>query len=565
MLMASSMGRDYKAMLWERIDIGEAQSHLSSKAEKPLASQILALQQLGPDPQLFCHNQISMYIALQAVQDGRFFVHHELRGYIPPTEEQKPEVSVWEYETYTPLWIQGVRKNPKHFCFRLDAVCPTFHPNYRSKWPAHELLHSLCGFYWNPNQTRFACYLGARIAELLPLTHWYGLDEVWRTRCPKHHAIPPQKEFCVECEKGFSSFWENTWDQQQAIHTQKALEFASLFYEEELEACIKELESKRLCPVARPLLDTSSDALGYLEGHWNRLCSWSFGAYVDLFVAEKDRHTSLQGFLQHIETVRLSLYQLPDIVLDAERAAENRKLRTLQDIGKRLLSVLEWMSDDAREEMWPLLMEAADHIHDRQPFELSVWQEEVHNRLLSLDVSDQLYSAFSQRGTIQDHGHTVLEEGLQHCFVEKHLSEKEIQTLASSRDFWSLGTLWNRAPRSFEQDVLHLEGWLKDLPHEDVSARLFGMPYAEEEGSLVLNSTFRRGCFSLVSLEKVLGWSHAGEILCFWTQGEPMVLVVDAELSSCIADVQQHGRSSSSLIPELVQIGLLVWLPQSES
>ena len=120
-------------------------------------------------------------------------------------------------------------------------------------------------------------------------------------------------------------------------------------------------------------------------------------------------------------------------------------------------------------------------------------------------------------------------------------------------------------PKIVDHDVLRLEGWLKDLPHDDREARIFGMPYTQEEGRLRPNQTFRRGHFSPESMTVVLGWSHDGEIMCFWNRGEPMVLAVDADLHNCIAEVQQEGRSSSALVAELVEIGLLIWQPLSES
>lgn len=130
-------------------------SALGDHIQRDCDVDIDILRVLGPTCDLFIQNPFSMRIAFRAIAQGRRFVHHELRGYIPVPKEMEPEIPVWEYEQNTPLWIGGVRRNPKHFCFRLDAIFPTFHPNYRSKWPAHELLHSLCGYYWHPEQTRF--------------------------------------------------------------------------------------------------------------------------------------------------------------------------------------------------------------------------------------------------------------------------------------------------------------------------------------------------------------------------------------------------------------------------
>ena len=57
---------------------------------------------------------------------------------------------------------------------------------HRRKWRPHELLHGAVGFFWREDASRFETYVGARLNELLPVVHWYGLDEIFRPRCERH-------------------------------------------------------------------------------------------------------------------------------------------------------------------------------------------------------------------------------------------------------------------------------------------------------------------------------------------------------------------------------------------
>ena len=521
------------------------------------------LNLMGPDPSLFTQNPFSVQISCMALAQGRRFTHHELRGYIPVPTDMEPEIPVWEYDQNTPLWIDGVRRNPKHFCFRLDAVFPTFHPNYRSKWPVHELLHSLCGYFWHPDQTRFECYVGARLAELLPLTHWYGLDEVARSRCTHHTQKPPSKEYCRTCESMFGPYWETEWDIDQRIHSQKALEFAFSYYQEEREACIQEIHGNRRVDIPRILLDSSSDALAYLEGHWNRLCSWSFGAFDDLFVRSEEKHTSLEDFVTHIDSVFTRLLSHKIVIPDIEKHNTEYQIRLVQDIGKRVLVALEWGTEQDQETCWPLLEYAADFIHHEQPFLIKEWVHELKNCLSTTALPPQVLEPVFQIGLMKEEWSPSLYEGLAQSF-EASLDEQPIKLGVQSQAFWSLGHLWERIPKLISNKEIALEGWLKRSPREDRQARLFSMPFSNEDGRLRLNTTFRKGRFDSEVMNSVLGWGEDSEIIAWWYRGEPFVLVVDDDLQKCVTCVKEETWREEvefEYLEELVSIGLLIWMP----
>ena len=521
------------------------------------------LNVLGPSVDVFTQNPFSVQIACMALSKGRRFTHHELRGYIPVPEEMEPETSVWEYEQNTPLWIGGIRRNPKHFCFRLDAIFPTFHPNYRSKWPAHELLHSLCGYFWHPEQTRFECYVGARLAELLPLTHWYGLDEVARNRCERHTQKPPTKEYCRTCESMFGPYWETDWNTEQRLHSQKALEFAFAYYQSEREACIKEIETHKRVEIPRILLDSSSDALGYMEGHWNRLCSWSFGAFDELFVRQEEKHSNLTDFVSHIDSVFETLLSEDIQVPSIEKHHEEYAVRCVQDMGKRILTALEWGTEEDKDACWPLLEHAAAAIRNGISIEFDQWMKEVQSCVNATKLPSVVLEPIFQSGLMSKGWSPSLYDGVEQSF-DTSIDDSLIEAFVQSKSFWSLGHLWKRLPQFFENEEFALEGWLKQAPHEDREARLFSMPFSQEEGVLRLNTTFREGRFSTEAMNAVLGWEEDAEIIAWWHQGEPFVLVVDEQLQRCMTCVKEKnwmGVFEDSYLYELVSVGLLVWIP----
>ena len=155
-----------------------------------------------PESELL-QSPISAKIAVMGFNDGRVFHHHEGRGIIPVHPSRAPD-----FESADVEWSQGRLVLPKYASFALESASPPFNPNHRCKWRPHELLHSLCRFYWRPDMTRFEAYIGARLSELLPVVHWYGLDELYRRRCPIHVGQVLYRDFCPECESLAQESWQ---------------------------------------------------------------------------------------------------------------------------------------------------------------------------------------------------------------------------------------------------------------------------------------------------------------------------------------------------------------------
>ena len=305
---------------------------------------------------------------LMAADYGRAFYHHELRRRLAMPEPLEPEIDVWEGGT-VPAWADGVLVEPKYFSFFQDAPLPAYNPNHRRKWRAHELLHGASRFFWHPELTRFEFYVSARLNELLPVVHWYHLDEVFRPRCPDHEDQVLHRDHCLECQEVARPYWQ--CDATTADHRVEAAHQLVTrgwdHFEEEWEAIGAEIETGRRHQTPRRRLDASSDAVGYMRAHWNRVTAWSFGSWVELFLEDGVDYFSDLHALR--ENVGRSLHQLVSGSVDVtvEHYLARRTRSQLQDLGYRVLLALEWLdpdSDDARraEEMLMPELEASARV-----------------------------------------------------------------------------------------------------------------------------------------------------------------------------------------------------------
>ncbi len=322
--------------------------------------------QLGAPPVDLTVTPLTARATVLAAGHGRAFYHHELRRRLPMPEELEPEVSVWEAGT-TPAWSDGVLAEPKYFSFFQEAPFPAYNPNHRRKWRAHELLHGISRFFWHPRMTRFEFYVSARLNELLPVVHWYHLDEVFRSRCEEHEDTVLHRDHCLACQEQAAPYWTSTApDEDRRIEAaHRLVERGWDHFEEEWEAITTEIEKGRRVETPRPRLDASSDAIGYMRAHWNRATAWSFGHWVEQFLVDGvDYFSTLRGLR---DNVGKSLQELVSgtVSVSEETFVARRTRSQLQDLGYRVLLALEWLDpagEDARkaeEVLMPQLEEGA--------------------------------------------------------------------------------------------------------------------------------------------------------------------------------------------------------------
>lgn len=219
--------------------------------------------------------------------------HFEHRTALEPPEQwlpaDRPDLGI------RPGWEEGVLLEGKYNAFRQDSMVASFHPGHAPKWTAHELLHPLVGFAWHKAPTRFFLAMGARLAELLPVTLFYFLDEAFLGRCEAHRELGPlYAVYCVDCEKAALDGPRRT-----DAFAERMVEDGRHFFERELRAVERSLRLG--VPVASPFgsIDLCSDALAYIAMQGGRLCSPEWAWFMERFYATPGTgcHADLEGLI----------------------------------------------------------------------------------------------------------------------------------------------------------------------------------------------------------------------------------------------------------------------------
>jgi len=592
-----------------------------AEAGKPAGVEAI-FEQMGAPKLDMSVTALSARAALLAAEEGRAFYHHELRERVAMPEDQTPEIAVWDAGT-VPVWTQGILEEPKYFSFFLDTPFPAYNPNHRRKWRPHELLHGAMKFFWHPQMTRFEMYVGSRINELLPVVHWYGFDEIFRPRCPQHRGAQLYQEFCADCEAAATPFWETTpqWRAERRDEARGWAERGLAHFEREWNACQAEIQSGDLHPIAGQKLDSSSDAIGYMRSHWNRMTAWSFGAWAETFLMDDfDYYSSLERYMTHLQEVTRRLLG-GQVGVEIERYKSLRTRRAIQDLAYRIYVAMGWLAENSiglakvEAHLMPALEQAAHHVHHM----LSDPQLSEYND----DVLCDLLQAFERvRGHFPDEiAHAVGALGYPwwepERFVQAGLSQLRtglsdalpsaadalgdaLDPLASkfarSQPFFAHGRLAERfaayleAEKSagnlnpeaqFAADLAQFEAWATRAPHEDRAAELFAsIPNSFDElairpGTLQLNQTLMRRKFDASTAATITGDPQLGEqdgaveLARIFLRGELRLLVVgdeEARIFDAIESAQPRGDwvidSDIDSMANLLENGFIIWLPQ---
>ena len=312
---------------------------------------------------------LSSRIAWRAANRGALFAHHELKSALPLPEHLGPERNAAQ----TSGWVGGALVEPRHFSFGQDHRIQTFHPNHRAQWRPHELAHALSGFFWHPQLTRFELYLSARLNELLPIIHWYGWDRISRPACPRHSRVETYREHCEDCATLASVPW---WQSSTAVPSDQDLFWASRgldHFRREWQAINEEYDNGTRVKTPRGPLDASSDALGYLDGHWNRSTSWGFGRWIETCLKPGlDYYADFNHWLSNHLELHTGLFT-QDLSFQPSESERLKWRRIIQDMGYRVMMALEHLPEESN---------AANECEDV----LAPWLESVHRHLVVEDT-----------------------------------------------------------------------------------------------------------------------------------------------------------------------------------
>ncbi len=519
---------------------------------------------------------VSARVAVLAANEGRCFVHHEhrLSPLLPDAARPELEVGLGEGEFIPEDWIDGVLHVPKYFSAFLEAPLPVFNPSHRAKWRPHELLHKLSGFAWRPDITRFEAYLTARLSELLPVVHWYGFDEIGRYACEEHRGVRPDRTHCIACERGLVPHWQAGAGLPEA---ERAAAHALEHLQTELGACARELEHGRAVVTPRPGLDASSDAVGYLRAHWNRITAWSFGAWVERFGGGH-----LQTCAEHLEHVRdlaAALLQRPAALAPADERRQARDRLAAADLAYRVLLHVEALDTDAAEDA---LLPWVDALAAGEDLDGAV--SELARRLRAIDpaAAERTLATGWSWSSSTPGAQRSLAAGLRGALPRSLADVDEADLVASTARFAEADHLPRPTPLASRfaahaahkaspwADLARLEAWLRDEPAQDLEAERFAaLPEdTTEAGRVRLNETARRGTFARTVLDALLsdepsepGLEADAALIAIRWAGEPRVLEETPEVRAALEAAENGVLEPGDATDALLERGFILWFP----
>lgn len=536
---------------------------------------------------------VAQRVAHLGAAAGLDFVHHELRVEPRYPLDLGPELTVSDAGQTDPVWAGGHLEQPKYFSGFLESPRCRYVPGHRLEWRTHEVAHRLAGFFWRADMSRFELYLGARLSELFPVVHWYGLDDVGRPRCEPHREHAATRIHCGACEAAALARLEGSAAQPSPTRARSSARFALEHWRRECAAIEREIETGELHASPWGHLDGSSDAIGYLRGHWNRTTAWSFGAWVERFGGRG-------SVIEHRSDVREQLEHISRLMADAlggapaddpETRQRRRARRRLADLGYRIAVALEDPGLDDLSET--ALMEALDRAAE---LDASLARGEGVDVDLQSEVEGTLrFAARQNDGAVSlfalgeaEPGHPAGLEQLAAGLVSSlpatfsdvaEDSEVEMDRLAASHAvatsdaFWSRGGLPARAAVAdlgYFDDAARLEAWLLAPPRADLEAERFGaLPDEPEQlmgGRVRPNSTLRTVVASPAAASRVLDLPLAGpaELLAIVFEGEPRVLESNAGYRAALQAVAAGDLSrleEDDSLAILLDAGFVVWFP----
>lgn len=570
-------------------------------ASGPRPGLVALAESMGVPSQDCVGTVMSARAMLMAAARGRAFYHHELRGRLPMPPHLFPEVDVWESGT-VPIWEDGVLVEPKYFSFRQDAPFAAYNPIHRRKWRAHELLHGAVGFFWRRDASRFETYIGARLNELLPVVHWYGLDEMYRARCEEHRGRVLHREFCPRCEDALRPYWETEpMLRDEAI---RHAQHAKAHFLREIDACRLEIATGEVHATPTGRLDASSDSVGYLYGHWPRVNAWSFRTWAELFLREGfDYFADLSVYADRVEACAARLVG-GVAVTTMLRFDALRQRRLLQDLGYRALLALEWMDPDSPSSqavdrtVMGALERCSAAVNDLVDSEDARWEaEDALQGLLEVlrdvheafppSVSDALLAlgtTFWDAGRDPEWEIGSIAEGISQGapLAADQLDAGHVQAFLHSAHFGRKGRLVGRFAGYLRQeadagndsldmltDLVELEAWASNDPRRDEDGERFGQAIADLEHvvgeQLRLNATYRRATFGVEAVAELANANFRSDQVdlaaAYW-RGELHIVVVDETIDEVIRAVQAGQKpDNEDALLELIEAGLILWRP----
>jgi len=235
-------------------------------------------------------------------------------------------------EEQAPSFQGGVLAEPKYQAFRHDLLIASFHPGHRAQWTAHEMCHALVGFAYRPDGSTLFHALAAWLAELLPVTLWYFLDEADVRKCARHAGSGPLfQTYCEACEQAAL-----TGPRAPDRRSGQCIKEGRAYLQRELLAIARSRKQGVPQGTRFATIDLAQDALSYAAGHAARLRAPETERFTaQFFAARQGLHDSLEALEERV----LELFEYLCGEAPAKPWRATRWDYAAQDVGYRLLSL----------------------------------------------------------------------------------------------------------------------------------------------------------------------------------------------------------------------------------
>jgi hypothetical protein len=282
----------------------------------------------GSPPAEHRRSRAAQRVAQRASKSSLFFANFEHRARLPSPPQWLPEGA----EERESVFEGGVLAESKYQAFRHDLLIASFHPGHRAQWTAHELCHALVGFAYHPGSSTFFHALAAWLAELLPVTLWYFLDEADVRKCDRHATSGPLfQTFCGPCEQAALA-----GPRPSDARSERCLREGKRYLQRELLAIARSRKRGVIEGTRFATIDLAQDALSYAAGHAARLKAPEMERFVaQFFSRQQGHHASLDALEERV----IALF---DDLSGGARAKPWRATRwdyAAQDVGYRLLAL----------------------------------------------------------------------------------------------------------------------------------------------------------------------------------------------------------------------------------